>query len=60
MAPFYRGFNCLKTTEELQRDNLLSINKSQGVSGGHLINLGKIKGYLVHFSLLKSFPELMS
>ena len=45
MVPFlWMGFNCLKATEPLREDSLLFFFKSPGVSGTHLIDLGKMKG----------------
>ena len=38
------GLNCLKATEPLQGDSLLFTTKSPGVSGTHLIDLGRMKG----------------
>ena len=38
------GFDCLKATEPLQEDSLLFTTQSPGVTGTHLINLGRMKG----------------
>ena len=35
-------FNCLKTTELLQENNLLFTNKPPESPGTHLINLGRM------------------
>ena len=40
MAPFlWMGFNCLKTTEPLQGDNLLFTIHFPGIPGTHLTDL---------------------
>ena len=39
------GFNCLKATDEsLRGDSLLFTTHYLGVPGGHLIDLGRMKG----------------
>ena len=38
------GFNCLKATEPLRGDSLLSTTQSPGVPGTHLINFERMKG----------------
>ena len=38
------GFNCLKATEPLREDSLLSTTKSPGVPVTHLMYLGTMKG----------------
>ena len=39
------GFNCLKTTEPMQGDNLLFTTKSPAIPGTHFINLERMKGW---------------
>ena len=47
MAPFlWTGFNCLKSTEPLQGSSLLFITQFWKIFGTHLINLGRMKGWL--------------
>ena len=39
----WMGFNCLKATEPLQGDSLLSTTQYSGLPGTRLVNLGKMK-----------------
>ena len=43
---FMEGFNCLKYTEPLQGSSLLFITQFRKIPGTHLINLGRMKGWL--------------
>ena len=47
-GPFlWMGFNCLKATDESPRgDSLLFTTHYPGVPGGHLIDLGRMKGWI--------------
>ena len=46
-GPFlWVGFNCLKATEPLQGDSLLFTTKFPEIPGTHLIDLGRIKGWV--------------
>ena len=40
------GINCLKTTGPLQEDSLLFTTKSPGTPGNHLMEHGKMKGWV--------------
>ena len=42
------GFICLKAAEPLREDTLLFTTKSPGLLGTHLIDLGRIKGWVNH------------
>ena len=44
MAFLRMGFNCLKATEPLREDSLLSTTKSPGLPITHLMHLGTMKG----------------
>ena len=47
LCPFlWMGFNCLKAAEPLQRNSLLFTTKISEIPGTHLINLGRIKGWV--------------
>ena len=43
LIKLWMGFNCLKAEKLLQRDSLLFTTKSSGVTGTHLIDLGRMK-----------------
>ena len=40
------GFNCLKGTEPLREGSLLFTTKLPKIPGAHLIDLGRIKGFV--------------
>ena len=40
------GFNCLQTTESVRGESLLFTTRAQGVSDTHLINHGRMKGWV--------------
>ena len=42
----WMGFNCLKATESLQGDSLFFTTKSPGISGSHLIDLGRMEEWV--------------
>ena len=46
LAFLWMGFNCLNTTEPLQGDGLLYTTKSPEILDTHLINHGKMKGWV--------------
>ena len=52
------GFNCLKATEQLLGDSFLLNTKSLGVTGTHLICLGKMKGQCILSFFCESFRAL--
>ena len=56
---FWVAFNYLKATEPLRENSLLLTFKSPWVSGAHLINLGKMKGWVdikSHIVFLTQYP----
>ena len=52
------GFNCLKATEQPLGDSFLLNTKSLGVTGTHLICLGKMKGQCFLLFFCESFRDL--
>lgn len=53
------GFNCLKDVEPLQGDSLPFTSKSPGVTGTHLIYLGRMKGQYILLYFYKPFRTLI-
>ena len=53
------GFNCLKDVEPLQGDSLPFTNKSPGVTGTHLIYLGRMKSQYILLYFYKPFRTLI-
>lgn len=53
------GFNCLKDVEPLQGDSLPFTNKSPGVTGTHLIYLGRMKSQYILLYSYKPFRTLI-